>query len=495
MWIILGFSFVTSTIFFAPFLKYRDAETDKKNAVAALNDKSPKLEGFIDQWIIHDEAETTNLIIIPQLHINNFGGSGSVAENFKLKLILGTNALDAEPIDIPDYYEWKTIKNDEITVFRLFRPDLISEKASSSIEVGSAPRGWLAYRLPGISVAQLKTKYSIVISFMDVGGNEIFVTNGIWRGEMLTNTESFYIPRTLPGSVNMVYTNYQVQSDFANGWVPPELPPGCSNVVIYLGANAINYSRLTAEISPDSGTMFAIKDLPDFYLQNLDKSPGYSPRQKYMWLKDWMTYSVGGKTVPYPVQPVIISNRLYIEVEIPFSNAKRKLIMSDDFDPQLPIPPNWDRNYSTNYYSDGITSGGVYAYEIVNELTNPVLQVVYSSPSEVHVNGIFQVDQDSILATFGQPPQLLSLQIIEGSQTNGMMAVSLENEHFHDMLSISSNDTASSIGEKLTNEFFRPIFKYQRPIFKYPSNRNLGALSDWVSETNKSDSKILDNHK
>ena len=32
MWIILGFSFVISTIFVAPFLKYNDAETDKKTS-------------------------------------------------------------------------------------------------------------------------------------------------------------------------------------------------------------------------------------------------------------------------------------------------------------------------------------------------------------------------------------------------------------------------------------------------------------------------------
>jgi hypothetical protein len=474
--------FVLQMIFFSPYSLYKQNHSKIEELQKALDDKLPKLDGFIDQWMLFVVPGETNVIIIPQIHINNFGGSGSLAENFKLRMILATNnSVDAKPIDISDYYQWQELKGDQITVFRLLRQDLISEKASVAIEPGFGPRGWLAFKIPG--VLDLPTNnVKFVISFMDVCGNEISVTNAFWRGKTLTNTESFEIPRTFAGSVNLVYTNFQLQSDVANGWRPPELPPGCSNIVIFFGASPLFYPRFMAEVSPDSaGTMFAIKDLPDFYLQNLDKIPGYSPRQKNIWIKGWgTTDSVGGKTFPYPIQPVVISNRLYVEVQVPFSNEKHKLVMSDSFDESLPIPSRWDRNYSTNY--DG--NRGMYYYELVNELTNPVLQVIYAAPNEVHINGIFQVDSNSILAAFGQQPQLFTFYLTD--KTNGIVTASLQAEKFHETLVINSNETIASFGQRFTNEFFRPIFEYQRPIFKYPSNRNPGAFADWSVKTNKS---------
>ena len=483
-----GVIFVLQMIFISPYSLYKKNHTKIEELQKTLNDKSPKLDGFIDQYMLFDEPGATNTIIVPQIHINNFGGSGSLAENFKLKIVLATNnSVNAKPIDISDYYQWQTMKGDQITVFRLSKRDLISEKTSTAIEPGSGSRGWLAYRTPGILSAKQKTNFSLVISFLNAGGAEILVTNGIWKGKALTNTESFDIPRTFPGSVNLVYTNYQLQSDVANGWRPPELPPGCSNVVIFLGASGIVYSRIVAETS-DQGTKFAIKDVPDYFLTGFENSDNYSPRQSDMWLRYSTALTVGGKTVPYPVQPIIISNRLYVEVEIPFSNEKHKLVMSDSFDPELPIPRLWDRNYSTNYGA----IRGVYAYEVVNELTNPVLQVVYSAPNEIHINGIFQVDSNSILAAFGQQPQLLTFKINDQDQTNGTMTASLQAETFHETLTIHSNETIASFGQRLTNEFFRPIFKYQRPIFKYPSNRHIGAFEDWPYETNKSDTNIVD---
>jgi hypothetical protein len=265
--------------------------------------------------------------------------------------------------------------------------------------------------------------------------------------------------------------------------LPPELPVGCSNVVVFLGSSGLVYSRLMAEISPEAtGTKFAVKDLPDFYLQNMDKMPGYSPRQREIWIKSGgATTVIGGKTIPYPVQPVIISNRLYVEVQVPFLNEKRKLLMSDDFDPNLPIPTQWDRNYSTNYYANGIVSGGIYAYEVVNELKNPVLQVAYSAPNEVHINGIFKVDDNSTFVAFGQQPMLLmfSNRVVVGlTSTNKITTVSLEATNFSEILRIYTNDSVNSIGEMITNEFYRPIFQGQRAIFKYPSNRNLGVFND-----------------
>jgi hypothetical protein len=125
----------------------------------------------------------------------------------------------------------------------------------------------------------------------------------------------------------------------------------------------------------------------------------------------------------------------------------------------------------------------------VNELKNPVLQVVYAAPNIVLVNGIFQVDSNSILAAFGQPPALLTFAINSSTQA---VVSSLLAENFHETLTIQSNETIASFGRRLTNELFRPIFKYQKPAFKYPSDRYLGVFEDWQDETNKSDTKTLD---
>jgi hypothetical protein len=238
------------------------------------------------------------------------------------------------------------------------------------------------------------------------------------------------------------------------------------------------YSRLMAEILSNpkgGGTKFAIKDLPDFFLKDLDKMTNYSPRKRDMWIKYHMDYNIGRKSFPYPIQPIIVSNRLYVQVEIPFRNDEQKVVMSDDFDSELPIPRLWDRNYSTN--------PGVYFYEVVNELTNPVLQVFYTAPNEVHVNGIFHVDADSILASFGQGPQLLTVtKQIVGMESNQrrISTVSLQSSNFAEVLAIHTNDSVDLVGEMLTNEFYRPVFPDQRRVFKYPSNRNPGAFADWV---------------
>jgi hypothetical protein len=113
--------------------------------------------------------------------------------------------------------------------------------------------------------------------------------------------------------------------------------------------------------------------------------------------------------------------------------------------------------------------------------------VFYSAPNEIHVNGIFQVDSNSILAAFGQPPQLLTFYI---SETNATVT-SLQAESFSEMLTIQTNETIASFGLRLTNEFFRPIFRFQRPI---PSSRNMGVFAGWQAETNKNVTKTVDGH-
>lgn len=470
------------TFIIAPYNKY-NAEKDKNDAAQKiLADKSARLNGFINQSMTADEPGTTNSLIFLQVEVGNSGGNPSIADHYKLRVILTNNlSTNAEQIDFSDEYKLNAILEGKPYLIDLKRPELISEKTSRAIQPGDSPRGWIAFRLPGIPVRSYYHT-NLILSFSDIHDNTISVTNGLWNGKSELRTEK--ITKTFPGSGNLMIP-IELPAVTNTEWLPPELPKGCSNILVFFGANGMNYPRIMAEISSE-GKKFAIKDLPDFYLQGMDQMPGYSRRQKDIWIKSDMATSIGGKTIPYPIRPMIVSNRLYVEVQVPFSNEKQKLVMNDDFDTHLPIPDQWDRNYSTNYYANGLESGGIYAYEIVNELTNPVLQVVYSAPNEVHVNGIFKVDETSTFVSFGQQPMLLTFSnsiAVDHTNTNRITTVSLEATNFFEVLHIYTNDSVDSIGQMLTNEYYRPVFQGQRRLFKYPSNRNLGAFND---ETNAS---------
>jgi len=58
----------------------------------------------------------------------------------------------------------------------------------------------------------------------------------------------------------------------------------------------------------------------------------------------------------------------------------------------------------------------------------------------------------------------------------------LQSQTFFDVLTIPTNASIASIGEMITNEFYKPIFPGQKAIFKYPSNRHLGVFADWLKE-------------
>jgi hypothetical protein len=179
--------------------------------------------------------------------------------------------------------------------------------------------------------------------------------------------------------------------------------------------------------------------------------------------------------VDLPVLPFVVSNRFYVDVQIPFSNGKRKLVMSHEFDSALSeLPKNWDWNYSTNYNS---TSGTFY-YEIVNEFTNPVLQVFYTAPNEIHVFGIFIVNTNQLLETFGGPPQLLTLAQKFISKKTGKESTNARE--------IKKELGTNSIGAIMTNFMYGIKFPESETIFKYPFNRNPNAFSDLLAETNKS---------
>lgn len=484
-------SFLISTILVAPF--HLNKETDGKlvsemdlseNLRKQIADKSPVLEGFVHRFMAADESGTTNSLIFLDVSISNSGGSPSYAETYDLCVILSTNrSATAEEIEFADEYKLPFTHKNKPWQIDLKRRQLIAEKTTKAIAGGDHYRGWLAYRLHGLKIAQY-TQTNIIFSFADINGKRIYTTNGFWKGKLTriqTNVDS--LTMVIPGAENIFYP---IQPEVRTNWLPPELPPGCSNVTVCFGSQSFNYPRQIAEISGGTnGKEFAIKDLPDYFLKDLDTSPSYSPRQRNVWLRQSsMNMTIGGKTFPYPIQPVIISNRLYVEVEVPFSDEKRNLVMSDAFDQDLHIPRKWDRNYSTNYDEFG---NGVYFYEVVNELTNPVLQIAYAAPNVVVVDGIFKVDSNSIYAAFGQPPALLSFSnsFIYGLQTTQRITtISLQSQTFNEVIAFRTNDSIAQIGEVWTNEFYRPIFQYQRRVFKYPSSLNLGNFEDWDS-TNK----------
>jgi hypothetical protein len=254
-------------------------------------------------------------------------------------------------------------------------------------------------------------------------------------------------------------------------------------VVLFLGTSGIIYPRPMAEISPESsGTKFAIKDLPDYMLTDMNKMPDYSPHLENMWIR-WSSVKqgYGDKIIDLPILPFVISNRFYVDVQIPFLNERRKLVMSREFDPELSkLPHKWDWNYSTNYSS----TRGEYYYEIVNEFTNPILQVFYSAPNEIHVFGIFIVDTNQMLETFGGPPQLLTLSSKFINTTNM--------QEITNVFYISEALGTNSIGDIMTNYMYDLKFPESKTIFKYPFNRNPGAFEDRFTRTNKSDTKTVD---
>lgn len=478
VWIILGVAFSISTIFVAPFLKYSDAESSRKEAQAALDDKSPKLKGFVHRIVPLDDTYSTNSTLFIDVSVSNLGETPSDAEEYALKVVLSTNAsVTGEELKFTNEYTLNFVHKEQQWLLDLKRPQLIAEKTVFSIPNGEHKRGWLAYRLHGLKTGQYEMT-NIIFSFVDNHGNKISVTNGFWAGRKTFSTNSDDIAMVIPGAENIFYPVYP---EIRTNWIPPELPADCSNVVVFLGSSGIVYSRLMAKISPE-GTKFAIRDLPDLYLQNMNKSPGYSPHLENMWVK-WASaqQDYGGKKVDLPVLPLVVSNRLYVEIQIPFSNEKRKLVMSREFDSELSkLPNNWDWNYSTNYSP----TYGIFYYEIVNEFTNPVLQVFYTAPNEIHVFGIFIVNTNQLLETFGGPPQLLTFVEKFISKKTG--------KEITNVREIKKELGTNSIGSIITNYMYGLKFPEAKTIFKYPFNRNQNAFSDLLFETNKSVTKTVD---
>jgi hypothetical protein len=475
--------FVMQAVLISPYSMDKANRATIVRLQQSLDDKSPKLEGFVDRIASFDEPGTSNSMVFLEVSVSNSGHEPSSAEQYDLRVILSTNSsANSEELKFSDEYKLNFILKDQLWLLDLQRHQLIAEKTIRAIPVGEPRRGWLAYRLHGLKIGQYK-QTNVAFSFIDINGKRIGATNGFWRGKptILTNTDDFAM--TIPGAENIFYP---VSPEIRTNWLPPELPQDCSNVVVFLGSSGIIYSRLVAEISPEKlGTKFAIKDLPDFMLPSSDKMPNYSPHLENMWLRwDSAKQGFGDKTVDLPVLPFVVSNRFYVDVQIPFSNEKRKLVMSREFDSALTnLPKSWDWNYSTNYNS---TYGRFY-YEIVNEFANPVLQVFYTAPNEIHVLGIFIVNTNQLLETFGGPPQLLKLSVKLISEKSG--------KEITNAREIKKELGTNTIGSLMTNYMYGLKFPESKTIFKYPFNRNANAFSDWTVQTNKSDTNIVDKSK
>ncbi len=262
-------------------------------------------------------------------------------------------------------------------------------------------------------------------------------------------------------------------------WQPPELPPGCSNVMVSFGNIGFGYSINGVEMAGKHGKKFLIKDLPEPFTKGIEKSPNYSPRRREMWLKETSGFYIAGNFYEFPAIPYIESNRLYVEVQVPFSSEKQKVIMDDNFDSVLPIPLRWDRNYNTN----------TYFYEVVNELTNPVLQIIYVAPNIIQINGIFQESGNSVLESFYQPASLYTftpkLLGIYTNQTNfadlSITSINTSITNFDERFYFNATDSPAVINTFLTNELYRATYPNQRRFYKYPSNEYPGVFNDWVT--------------
>jgi hypothetical protein len=252
-------------------------------------------------------------------------------------------------------------------------------------------------------------------------------------------------------------TNSVLASPIQPAWQPPELPANCTNVLMSFGGQTLNLPIMVARIGR-TGTKLAVKDLPEFMFKDLENTPGYSPRNPNVWFKlHTMRMDFGGKPIDYPIAAFVVSNRLYVEAQVPITNERRMLFMRDDLDTEL--PRLWDRNYNSN------------SFEVVNEERRPVLQVKYKAANDVQVNGIFMVNDYEILESFGGPPLLIT----------PLVTVIITNQQFTQQMTIKDFNAA------FTNQFTIMIdsnapysipFTDQKAIFKYPSNRHPGELAE-----------------
>ena len=276
-------------------------------------------------------------------------------------------------------------------------------------------------------------------------------------------------------------------------WQPPELPDDCKDVVIWFGSQGMTYKmdQLTNyPFAPGVSTSVPISNLPEGVRTNLPNIPGFSPHLKDVLGLFVASNYINGKTEDYyPALPQVVSNRLYVFVKIPLTNYQR-IVMSDEMDSILtnclPQSPDfWDWNYSRNPKTN--------VFEIVNENKNPIVQVIYKSPREVLVNGVFFVSHYDIQATFdGKQPGFFSIPNVKTNMPADSFGIVLTNE-FGGIISTNQPKPGKhefpiyQVGFGVTNliwliaveDVYAGFATNQKSIFKYPSNVYPGEFSDY----------------
>lgn len=263
----------------------------------------------------------------------------------------------------------------------------------------------------------------------------------------------------------------QVAKEKATIWQPPELPPGCSNVIIWFGGDGKIYP-VPVLSKYHYGPMleqFPISEATPEEKRIMPTMPGFSPRAKTFSGQLITSSTVNGLPVDYPIIPRIISNRLFVYVKIPFLHEKQKIGMSDEMESVLtnclPQTTNvWDWNFSRGTKTN--------VFEIVNGYKNPILQVIYKSANEVQVNGIFFVSKYDFAATFDSKRpawffgSTVPIQIVENQKTQTVTLPELQKR----LTNVDLFFSAPAVYDELSTN--------QKAIFKYPSNIYPGEFAE-----------------
>ena len=275
-------------------------------------------------------------------------------------------------------------------------------------------------------------------------------------------------------------------------------------MVIWFGSQGMIYKMewlTNYPFAPGVTTSVPISNLPKGVRTNLPNIPGFSPHLKNVLGFFAVSNRINGKIEDYyPVLPQVVSNRLYVFVKIPLTNYQR-IVMSDEMDSVLtnclPQSPGfWDWNYSRNPKTN--------IFEIVNENKNPIVQVIYKSPREVLVNGVFFVSHYDIQATFdGKNPGYFLIQNVKTNMPSDSLGVALTNQFGgiiftnqpppgkHQLPFYQVNFGATNlILSLMVEDVYAGFSTNQKSIFKYPSNIFPGEFAPMDKPAGKPDFKL-----
>jgi hypothetical protein len=163
--------------------------------------------------------------------------------------------------------------------------------------------------------------------------------------------------------------------------------------------------------------------------------------------------------------------------------------MSDQMDSILTnclpqSPASWDWNYSHNQKTN--------AFEIVNENKNPIIQVIYKTPREVLVNGVFFVSHYDVQATFDSKyPGCFSIPnattnvpadlfgVLLTNQFGGIFPTNPPNAGKHQLPVYQVGFGATNlIWFIVVEDVYGGFATNQKSIFKYPSNLFPGEFAE-----------------